>query len=766
MSTPAWENDAPPATRRHAGLPWTQECKKQHPFPGQAGQPQCSFWQNYLDNYAEGTPIPWDQVAAALGKVSEWQQAVRDTYDAWNLPRAAQKAVCSQVAATELGAFIDGEAGIISPSSDKILGNLSFTAFVLGQPRVPKLMLQMLAGRWGFAMQFNRATMGAFRGVWQHIHKHHEARILSHLIEGEFLRAAMLAPLMLFDLKTPVSYLTTVSDASPHGAGVCASTGITAAGCRAVVGLPRPLKVSGADGAVLVIDLFAGIAASHRAFEVLGIRLGGSAFSEILPSAVRVLSALYADALQLGDVTAIDLSSVRNIANRFPNVTMVVLIAGSPCTDVSGLNASGKGLQGSQSGLYVHIPRVLTLVREVFLPFAVVHFCVECVQSMSAESEVQMSHAFGVEAVAVCCRSISWCSRPRLFWFDWPLAAGPGISFEDRERHRACNLTATKPQWPFDSEPQAGTDARFPCMVRAIRRKQPPFKPAGIHTCAAQDLAQWQAEDYRFPPYHYRPEHLVIGDKGLARPPNAPEREFVMGFAPDTTVAAFPKGERKSRTAHYEDERCSLVGNSISVPVLAFLLGQLLEARGMVSTAPSVQQIVDSCAVEWHKLPLGSKPNFEAGRALVSKCVRSACPKGSDVRLATGELLSTSVWPRKQVPADLWAWQVVVAYEWRHTDEHINALELRAYLASLKWRAKKRQHLGCRFLHLMDSQVSIGVAVKGRTSAVSLLGILEQCNALCLAAGFAPFLAYVHTDVNPADAPSRWRGRPVVTPKL
>ena len=66
-----------------------------------------------------------------------------------------------------------------------------------------------------------------------------------------------------------------------------------------------------------------------------------------------------------------------------------------------------------------------------------------------------------------------------------------------------------------------------------------------------------------------------------------------------------------------------------------------------------------------------------------------------------------------------------------------------------------------RFLHLLDSQVAIGVVSKGRSASLPLARVADKIAALTLAGRLRPLVAYVATDDNPADAPSRkrlWRG--------
>ena len=154
--------------------------------------------------------------------------------------------------------------------------------------------------------------------------------------------------------------------------------------------------------------------------------------------------------------------------------------------------------------------------------------------------------------------------------------------------------------------------------------------------------------------------------------------------------------------------------------------------------------------------PIG---NEVPGLRLIRAIHRTTCHRGSDVRIMTGDLLNPDAWPRRPVPSTLWSWKICVGYQWQSTGEHINVLELRAYLSALKWRLRKVSHHGVRFLHLLDSQVCIAIAVKGRSSSFALSRVLDKVNAVTLAGNIWPALAYVQTWDNPADKPSRWRVR-------
>ena len=82
-------------------------------------------------------------------------------------------------------------------------------------------------------------------------------------------------------------------------------------------------------------------------------------------------------------------------------------------------------------------------------------------------------------------------------------------------------------------------------------------------------------------------------------------------------------------------------------------------------------------------------------------------------------------------------------------------LELRAVYLVLRWRTRSVTRIKSRFLHLTDSQVSLGVLVKGRSSSLQLNRVISRCNALILASDLLPLFAFVQSEWNPADAISR-----------
>jgi hypothetical protein len=127
------------------------------------------------------------------------------------------------------------------------------------------------------------------------------------------------------------------------------------------------------------------------------------------------------------------------------------------------------------------------------------------------------------------------------------------------------------------------------------------------------------------------------------------------------------------------------------------------------------------------------------------------------VRCVPGEAASTEL--KSFVEGS--RWKTAVSHHWRGPEEHINSLEMRAALTSVRWMVKRPcvlqpdslQHR--RVLLLTDSSTAYGALSKGRSSAYSILRSCRSIAALSLAAGLYLNLKWVPSALNPADGPSR-----------
>ena len=90
----------------------------------------------------------------------------------------------------------------------------------------------------------------------------------------------------------------------------------------------------------------------------------------------------------------------------------------------------------------------------------------------------------------------------------------------------------------------------------------------------------WRKDFHRFPPYQYQRVNLVINKHGQTRLPSIVEREAALGFPIHYTANCVPKAHQKGE--QYQDTRLSLLGNTSSVPIVAWLLAKLGHQLGLI----------------------------------------------------------------------------------------------------------------------------------------------------------------------------------------
>lgn len=166
------------------------------------------------------------------------------------------------------------------------------------------------------------------------------------------------------------------------------------------------------------------------------------------------------------------------------------------------------------------------------------------------------------------------------------------------------------------------------------------------------------------------------------------------------------------------------------------------------------QQVLDRCCpggsqlVQGRLVRLSLNPlrqqGSEGAHDLAFLLCRLVSIKGEDVLLTSpSDRLVKAHRLRAGVPAKLRRWKVVAGWKWTFGAEHINALELRAILPTIRWQLEHNKQVNSRLVHLTDSMVCLHVLSRGRTSSRKL--ILARVNALTLAGNLAPVWAYVHT---------------------
>ena len=737
------------------------------------------LYRVYLDNFDELKKVNRSLAAVIEGKPSVLGLALREEYVEMGIPRHPKKGVEEQYSAEVQGAIVDGKEGVAYPKPEKTLRYCQLALCLLQRGRCTQKECQVVGGGFVYLAMFRRPLLGGLNALWRFIVSFNGfppfiVKEIPPEVKEEMARMVCLFPLACLNFRTELTERVTASDASETGGGVCVSSGLTAFGHaashRLVRGdLPEAVDIEG----VLTIGLFDGIGALRVATDVLKWNVCGHVSVECNKEANRVVESQFPNCLMVMDITHVDKEMVHHWATKFSQVALVLIGAGPPCQGVSGLNADRKGaLKDARSKLFSHVGRIRGLVKDAF-PWAQVRTLMESVASMDETDCSIMSQHFGEEPWELDAACLSLARRPRLYWIDWELLPEEGVSVVIKHG-RSGRRQVIEGQVQLDIQQYLAPGWKkvnpdpFPTFTTSRPRQYAGRHPAGLQDCSPHEVERWQQDAHRFPPYQYLDKHLVVSAKGAKRLPSIQEREVIMGFPVDYTRNCMKKALQD--TEEHNDCRLTLVGNSWNVASVVWLLQHLGQVLGL-NSPKTMQQVADMVApgassslqgfLLRKPLHITKTPVTQGGeRALVSRLCTLVSFKGEDLLLQPeSEDLVKYHRLRASIPAALWKWKTAAAWKWSGGREHINVLEMRAVLCSLRWRLERKHNIRIKFLHMVDSQVCLHALSRGRSSSRKLRRTLLRINSLLLATGSQVVWTYVHTKQNPADAPSRRAGK-------
>ena len=259
---------------------------------------------------------------------------------------------------------------------------------------------------------------------------------------------------------------------------------------------------------------------------------------------------------------------------------------------------------------------------------------------------------------------------------------------------------------------------------------------------------------------------MVTGRDGCPRLPSMQEREKLHFMRRHHTLGGMKSSQAKSFPLVEFAVRCSMVGDGYHHIVVACLLAQLFAHIGYLSSCPSMDQVLRRVV---RRLHVCRSAEFRESHVLASNMslaerlhrwlLARVDARGSDVRICSGELLQPNRVSRQSSRADWWSWRTTMAWTWQRAGAHINELEALAIVAELKARTRNSRSFNTVYIHLVDSQVALGIFTKKRTSSNTLQRVIRRANCICLSANILPVFLYVRSELNPADAPSRGRSK-------
>ena len=757
-----------------AGLEGCTEMRRDRPVPTSATKCEGGWVSFYLDDFDCPEIVPREMVSQLKGTISLKHSKQRAAYDKFGVQISKDKAHVREVRVERMGAEIDGQGGWLGVPITKKLECGYFVMWALQRKLCRQKVLMMILGRLTRAFEFRRPLMSILNRAWPK-HKAVVCRPLSQRTILELIAAIGVLPMAVSNLFTPVSGLVTCSDASEQGGGLCASAGLTPEGLMTLRSLeekgPDREKVSFTPAGscsidrtksgprVLVISLFDGIGAMMVALARLDCQIVGYVSCEVDKACKRLTRTRWPGVLELGDVTKVDANLMEHlVASVGYKVDLILVGAGSPCQDLSGLNAAGRGLEGERSRLFFEVPRIIGLVKSHFeVP---VEYFVENVASMTADNVEQFSDVLGVKPIFLDAHHFCHCRRPRLYWPSWKVEAQGTEVLEDMGlwwkwvfpcvRGPASEWLEPGCTWT----PKA--PGHLPTFTRPKRRQRPPYKPAGVETASAAALERWKDDSYFVQVYNYEEHNMITTPEGNLRLPSLVEKERVMGFDRGYVSSSFGS---KATASQKELIGGQMIGNTFNVYSIIMLLHECLRQHG-AQTKRCPQQLVRISGVApegWTKYPQFVSGSFECPKVqtLVSHILRHGERGGTDVRLDINVPYRMKAWPRSGLRSRLFNWSIVHGYSWQQK-AHINGLELQAVLNGLRWRLRKACRSGHRILHLVDSQVVAAILAKGRTSSFKLQVGVSTYSALVVASGTVVAVGYIDTRDNPSDIPSRW----------
>jgi DNA-cytosine methyltransferase len=140
-----------------------------------------------------------------------------------------------------------------------------------------------------------------------------------------------------------------------------------------------------------ILSLFDGISVARVALERAGIPVEVYYASEIDKYAIQISQKNWSDIVQIGNVENVRANPITlfwGTKSECSDITIDLLIGGSPCQDLSIAKRDRKGLSGERSGLFWEYVRILNEVKPKY-------FILENVNSMPKEAKDLITKTLG-----------------------------------------------------------------------------------------------------------------------------------------------------------------------------------------------------------------------------------------------------------------------------------------------------------------------------------------------------------------------------------
>eukprot|EP00435_Cladocopium_sp_Y103_P040117 s199_g10.t2 len=571
-----------------AGLSALAEISRTAVFP--LLEEGCAAWSIYLDDTSILEVVSGKAAQELAGRSPEEQTRLKQAYGWWGIPTNPEKALMRCKQAERLGALLDGPRGILRTTTKRCLELASLGSWVRKHSQVGRKALQVYAGKAVHILQFRRCLFASLEVIFRCIaHGGPEVPVSEELCT-EMLVLEVLLPLTQCNLKAKIDPVVTASDACETGAGVCYASRLSRAGKEeaekllegdppekgAAIGDPTKLN---SEEKVLVIDLFAGLGGFTLALQKAGVEYHHLGVVEKDAACRRLMRRAHPGAQFFSDIEKFGKSEILSLVKKIPVITGIAVGGGSPCQGLSMLSSKRQHLKDERSKLFYEASRVFKDVEAVAAEMKL--WVLKLLENVISDREDirEMNRELKMDALMVDSQYLSRARRPGLFWVSVVLSEEEDV---ERVEHRDyTQLIYRAEQEPLElfltegAEWEGGLRSeklKFPTFTRAIVRKKPSPDPAGLGDTPDGARARWEGDQFRYRPYTYRDEYMILTPACELRPLNAQEREVLMGYQPGHCMRLLkkpPETPEEKRAA--EDLQCSALGNSFHTNAVACL---------------------------------------------------------------------------------------------------------------------------------------------------------------------------------------------------
>ena len=779
-----------------AGIPAERVVKMGEPSPLMPLTTPRDYFSFYVDNFDAFKIIAETDVGLYEGKPSDEQLRLREVFKVWEVGRDPSKSAEGTLTWASLGAEQLGQVGLVGSARKLRCAILGACLNLLGTEtvRCGSQELLSLVGKGMHSVQFCRPLACLFDSVYRDISQRAATCPISSESEEELLLLCLSIPLHWLDQRLAISPTVYATDASPDGGGACCTTGLSVRGrarCRMLV---TSDDMGGSNDSVLVIEVFGGIGGLRKSLELIGLVPQGIVFIETNPTCLKLVRKHCAFVQTVDDIRKVTESTVLDWRRQFPKVKTVVFGGGWPS---SGARSETNGFLSAMMQIRSWLGTASSRLH--LPPWEIVEIYEQVV--LEASDLASQCDLIGFEPWFCDAAQTHWCRRPRLWWLrNLPLLRGSDLQITPGECSRShrgqppqqslhrISLRTQRPPLAWFLEPHStkllNDEEPFLTFIAPHPKQGPPSSAAGLAELSGRVLGRWKGDAWRVPPFQYQDANMVRTPSSVRRPLSI-EQLRMLGFNTNHL-------DLKPKLA--EDHRGQLVSTSWPVVLAARLLVGLTVTESQARNRDLTYELWEVWKAEedrqtqlyrtsWSQRfgpEAGGRISLESFRGkgrsgndvavrfmqsvpdtwsdeqlLVHLVARNVTHKGTDVRLDLQAPLVASDFCRRSLDPTLWQWKVVMSHKWRRPG-HITLLETIAVLDLLKRQVRKLECHRSKILVLIDNQAVIGILTKGRSSARQLQSPLRRICALLLGGHCRLLLAWVKSEWNPADGPSRW----------